>query len=82
MQIVLLLCKEFALLVFIAFLMAAPLAWYVMNGWLEGFAYSIQIGPGTLAAAGLIAMLIALLTIGFHAIKAALANPIKSLRSE
>jgi ABC-type antimicrobial peptide transport system permease subunit len=81
-QIVLLLCKEFALLVFIAFLMAAPLAWYVMNGWLEGFAYSIQIGPGTLAAAGLITMLIALLTIGFHAIKAALANPIKSLRSE
>lgn len=81
-QIVLLLCKEFALLVLIAFLMAAPLAWYLMNGWLENFAYRIQIEPGTIAVAGLITLLIALLTISFHAIKAAFVNPVESLRNE
>jgi ABC-type antimicrobial peptide transport system permease subunit len=81
-QIVILLYKEFAILVIIAFLIASPLSWYLMNGWLEGFAYSIKIGIGTMATAGMIALLVAFSTISFHAIKSALANPIKSLLNE
>ncbi|MEM6843098.1 MAG: ABC transporter permease [Bacteroidota bacterium] len=81
-QIVLLLCKEFAFLVLIAFLIAAPIAWYLMNNWLDNFAYRIEIEPSAMAFAGFITLLIALLTISFHATKAAFINPVDSLRNE
>ncbi len=77
-----LLSKDFLKLVFIAFLIATPLAWYVMNQWLEGFAYHIDLAPWMFALAGFLALLIALLTVSYQAIKAATANPVKSLRNE
>lgn len=77
-----LLSKEFLLLVFIAFLMASPFAWWVMHNWLNGFAYRISISWWMFVVAGSIALLIALVTISFQAIKAAVANPVKSLRTE
>ncbi|HWK07919.1 MAG TPA: ABC transporter permease [Puia sp.] len=80
--IVLLLSKDFLKLVGWAFLIAAPLSWFFINGWLRGFAYRIPVYWWIFAVAGLTAFLIALLTVSFQAIRAALANPIKSLRSE
>lgn len=80
--IVALLSKDFIKLVFIAALIAFPLAWWSMNKWLEEFAYRIQIGWWVFAAAGLAALLVALVTISYQAVKAAIANPVKSLRSE
>jgi putative ABC transport system permease protein len=77
-----LLAKEFILLVLTAFLIAAPLAWFAMNKWLQDFAYRINISWWVFALAGISALLIALLTVSFQAIKAALANPVKSLRTE
>jgi putative ABC transport system permease protein len=77
-----LLSKDFLKLVLLANLIAWPLAWYVMNRWLEGFAYHINISWWTFAAAGITALLIALLTVSSQAIKAALTNPVKSLRTE
>jgi putative ABC transport system permease protein len=81
-QIVTLLSKDFLKLVFIAFVIAVPLAWYVMHRWLQDFAYRIDISWWIFALAGVLALLIALLTVSFQAIKAALANPVKSLRTE
>jgi putative ABC transport system permease protein len=80
--IVLLLSKDFLQLVGWAFLIAAPLSWFFINGWLQGFAYRIHAYWWIFAVAGLTAFLIALLTVSFQAIRAALANPIKSLRTE
>jgi putative ABC transport system permease protein len=77
-----LLAKEFLLLVLIAFIIAAPLAWYFMHKWLQDFVYRINISWWVFAVAGAAALLIALLTMSFQAIKAALANPVKSLRTE
>lgn len=77
-----LLSKDFAKLVLIANLIAWPLAWYVMNRWLEDFAYRIEIGWWVFALAGALALLIALLTVSYQAIKAALANPVEALRYE
>lgn len=81
-NIVLLLSKDFIRLVLIAFIIASPLAWYVMHNWLQDFAYRINIEWWVFAIAGLLAVFIALATISFQAIKAASANPVKSLRSE
>jgi len=81
-NIVLLLSKDFIKLVLIAFVIASPLAWYVMNNWLNDFAYRIDISAWIFIAAGLLAVIIALATISFQAIKAAVANPVKSLRTE
>ena len=81
-NIVYLFSKEFILLIFIAFLIATPLAWYVMNQWLQNYAYRINISWWLFAAGGLAAIIIALATISFQAIKAAMANPVKSLRTE
>jgi len=81
-NIVILLSKDFIKLVFIAFLIASPVAWYIMNHWLSDFAYRINISAWIFIAAGLLALVIALGTISFQAIKAAMANPVKSLRSE
>jgi ABC-type antimicrobial peptide transport system permease subunit len=78
----LLLSRDFIWLVLVAFCIAAPISWYVMHEWLQGFAYRVEMSLWTLAFAGIIALLIALLTVSFQAIKAALANPVKSLRNE
>ncbi|QHS57454.1 FtsX-like permease family protein [Mucilaginibacter sp. 14171R-50] len=81
-QIVVELSKDFLKLVIIASVIALPVAWYAMNRWLLDFAFRIHIQWWVLAIAGITATLIALVTIGYQAIKAALANPTKSLRSE
>jgi putative ABC transport system permease protein len=80
--IVQLLSKDFIRLVVIAFVIATPLAWYFMNKWLQDFSYRVHINGWIFLLAGSIALLIALLTISFQAIKAALANPVKNLRTE
>ena len=80
--IVNLLSVEFLKLVGIAFLIATPVAWYAMDRWLEDFAYRIDISWWIFLSAGVSAMLIALITVGFHAIKAALRNPVMNLRTE
>lgn len=80
--IVALLSKEFLILVGIAVVIASPIAWYVMNKWLQDFVYRINISWTVFAITTLIAMAIALATISFQAIKAALSNPVKSLRTE
>ena len=80
--LVALLSKDFLQLVGLAFIVAAPLAYFAMERWLEGFAYRIEIGPALfLLTAGLV-LLVALLTVSYQAIKAALADPVKSLRYE
>ena len=76
------LSMDFIKLVLISILIASPLAWLVMNKWLQNFAYRIHIGWWVFAAAAIIALLVALITISFQAIKAAIANPVKSLRTE
>jgi len=77
-----LLSKDFLLLVLFAFIIATPVAWWVMHNWLRSFAYRINIYWWVFAVAGLASLLIALMTISFQAIRAALANPVKSLRTE
>jgi ABC-type antimicrobial peptide transport system permease subunit/AraC-like DNA-binding protein len=81
-NIVYLFSKEFIILIGIAFAIAAPIAWYYMHQWLQAYAYRISISWWLFAAGGLAAIIIALATISFQAIKAAVANPVKSLRSE
>jgi len=81
-NIVLLLSKDFIKLIIIAFVIASPVAWFVMHEWLQDFAYRINISWWVFALAGFLAIIIALATISFQAIKAAVANPVKSLRSE
>ncbi|MVM33056.1 FtsX-like permease family protein [Spirosoma sp. HMF4905] len=81
-SIVALLSTDFLKLVLIAIVVATPVAWYVMNQWLQDFAYKIDIEWWLFALAGLLAIGIALLTVSFQSVKAALMNPVKSLRSE
>lgn len=76
------LSKDFLKLVLLAILIAFPLAWWAMNEWLNDFAYRINIGAGIFLMAGISIILITLLTISFQSIKAAIANPVKSLRTE
>ena len=76
------LSKDFLGLIAVATLIAFPVAWWAMHKWLQDFAYRVQIGWWIFAVAGIIALLIALLTVSFQAIKAALTNPVKSLRTE
>ncbi|SEP41012.1 ABC transporter permease [Mucilaginibacter sp. OK283] len=73
---------EFLQLVIISSLIALPLAWFAMNKWLQYFAYRIAIGWWVFALAGVIALVIAFATVSFQAVKAAIANPVDSLRSE
>jgi putative ABC transport system permease protein len=80
--IVRLLSKDFLKLVGISFVIAAPLSWWIMNSWLKDFAYRIPLEWWIIGLAGFIALLIALTTVSFQAIKAAIANPVNSLRSE
>jgi len=81
-NIVSMLSKDFLKLVIISALIAFPVAWWAMNNWLQDFAYHIKISWWVFLAAGCLAVLIALVTISFQAIKAAIANPVKSLRTE
>ncbi|MEO6316108.1 MAG: ABC transporter permease [Chitinophagaceae bacterium] len=80
--IVRLLAKDLLKLVMIAILIATPIAWFAMNTWLQGFAYRVNISWWIFALAGMLAILIAFVTVSFKAIKAGLANPVKSLRTE
>jgi len=81
-SIVGLLSKDFVRLIIIALIIATPAAWYFMHKWLEGFAYRISIGWIVFAVTGAFAIAIALITIGLQAVKAGMANPVKSLRTE
>ncbi len=81
-QVVLLLSKDFLYMVIVAFIVAVPLTWFAMHKWLEEFAYRITIGWAVFALAGAAAVLIAFITVSFQAIRAAIANPVKSLRTE
>jgi putative ABC transport system permease protein len=80
--IVAMLSKDFIKLVIISIIIASPLAWLSMQQWLQGFAYRDGIKWWIIAVAGLGAMIIAFITISFQSIKAAIANPVNSLRSE
>ena len=77
-----LLSIDFLKLVLISILLAVPISWYFMNKWLEDFAYRITISWWTFALAGILALTIALITVSYQAIKAAIVNPVKSLRTE
>jgi ABC-type antimicrobial peptide transport system permease subunit len=77
-----LLSKDFLKLVVIALLIAIPIAWWAMNAWLQGFSYRVNIQWWVFAGAGIMSLLIALLTVSYQSIKAGLANPVNSLRSE
>jgi len=81
-EILLLLSKEFTRLVAIAFVVALPFAYISMNSWLQNFAYRIDIGAFTFIFAGVVTIAIALMTVSYQAIKAALANPVEALRYE
>ena len=82
MGLVTLLSKDFLKLVLIAIIIATPLAWYAMNIWLQNYTYRIEVNWWFFAAAAFVAMIISLITVSFQSIKAALTNPVKSLRSE
>ena len=81
-NIVSLISKQFMVLVLVALLIAAAPAWYFMNDWLNDYSYRVNISWWIFALAGLIALGIAMLTIGFMVIRTAVANPVKSLRTE
>jgi len=81
-NIVYLFSKEFIILISIAFLIAAPLAWYFMNKWLQDYVYRIDISWWIFIIGGVVSIIIALATVSFQGIKAAVANPVKSLRTE
>jgi putative ABC transport system permease protein len=81
-SVVMLLSKDFLKLTIVACLIGFPVAWYFMNKWLEDFAYRINITWTIFLVAGLSTLLVTLITISFQAINAAVANPVKSLRTE
>jgi putative ABC transport system permease protein len=79
---VLLLSKDFAKLVAMAFIVAAPLSYFLTAEWLQNFAYRVRIGAWIFISVGLLALMIAFVTVSYHAGKAALTNPVKVLRYE
>ena len=81
-SVVYLFSKEFIILITIAFIIASPVAWYFMNKWLQDYVYRINISWWIFIVGGISAIIIALITVSFQAIKAALANPAKSLKTE
>jgi putative ABC transport system permease protein len=81
-SIVMLLSKEFGKLVLIAFVLVIPMSWWAVRIWLEDYQNKVEIGWGVYALAGVLAFAIALITMSFQSIKAAISNPVKSLRSE
>ena len=80
--IVKLLSKDFLKLVGLSILISIPIAWYAMDNWLQDYAYRIEISWWVFAIAGIVAILIALVTVSFQAVKAAIANPVDSLKTE
>jgi len=80
--VVVLLSKDFTKLVLIAFVLAVPLSWWMMDTWLKGFAYRVNLGVNSFIIAGILALAIAWLTVSYQSIKAAIVNPVKSLKSE
>jgi putative ABC transport system permease protein len=81
-SVIVLLSKDFTKLIAIAFVLATPLAWYIMDNWLQNFAYRIELGVGVFLIAGGIALLISWITVSYQSIKAAIVNPVKSLKNE
>jgi putative ABC transport system permease protein len=81
-NVVAMLTKDFMILVLIAVVIAFPLAWWLMDSWLQNFAYHIAIGTGVFFITGLLMLIITLLTIGYQSVKAALMNPTKSLKAD
>jgi ABC-type antimicrobial peptide transport system permease subunit len=81
-NIVFLFSKEFMILIRLSFVVAVPVGWYMMNSWLQNFVYRISINVDVFATAIVASILLAWVTVGYNTIKAALANPVKSLRSE
>jgi putative ABC transport system permease protein len=81
-SVIVLLTRDFTKLILFAFVFAVPLGWIIMDNWLEGFAYRTTLGAGTFLVAGGLALLISWLTVSYQSIKAAVKNPVKSLRSE
>lgn len=81
-NIIWLFSREFVMMVLLAFVIAAPLAWWAMTKWLDSFVYRIQLSAGIFALAVLVTLLIVVLTVGYQAMRAALINPVKALRSE
>ncbi|MGK6350394.1 ABC transporter permease [Parapedobacter sp. DT-150] len=81
-SVTVLLSKDFLKLVFISFVIASPVAWYAMNKWLAGYTYNVGVAWWVFLLAGVLSILISLLTISYQAIKAAVANPVNSLRDE
>jgi putative ABC transport system permease protein len=77
-----LLTKEFSLLILIAFALSVPVAYYFSNLWLDNFAYKTDVGVSIFILAGATSLIIALLTVSYHTIRAAMSNPINSLRHE
>ena len=81
-SIILLLSREFTKLILIALVVAVPITWYGMNNWLDDFDYRIEISPLTFVLSGLGAIMIGWITVSYQSFKAAIVNPVKSLRSE
>jgi putative ABC transport system permease protein len=81
-DLVVLLSKDLARLVLVGFVLAVPVAWWLMRGWLEGYAYRIALGPQLFLAAGALALAVALAAASVHTLRAALADPVEALRSE
>ncbi len=81
-QVWIMLSKDFIVLVFLSCVIASPIAYYFLHGWLMNYSYRINIGAGVFVLSALVAIVITLITISFQAIKAAIANPVKSLRTE
>ena len=82
MNITTMLSKDFLRLIFISLVIAFPVSWWLMSNWLQSFAYRIHITPYVFVTAGIAVIVITVITISFQSIKAALANPVKSLRTE
>jgi putative ABC transport system permease protein len=80
--VVFLLSKDFTRLIVIAFVLAVPVGWYLMDSWLQDFAYRIQLGVEVFLLAGVIALMIGWLTVSYQSVKAAIMNPVKALRNE
>lgn len=81
-NIVSLIALHFLKLVLISLLVALPIAWFIMHRWIENYEYRIEIEPLTFIGVGIVVVVVALATVGFHTLKAAIANPVKSLRTE
>ena len=81
-SIIFLFSREYVKLIVIGFLLSAPAVWFIMNEWLDSFAYKISIGPMVFVAGLSVTLLIATLTVGYRSFKAAIVNPIQSLRYE